>query len=162
MLSLDVEMEIKRQQSDFVPTLSADEARAMCQEIRDFNAGQLICAEGDRGDGAYFILQGKVKAIGTSRNAKDVLLGELAEGEMFGEMALVDEKPRSATVVAVTPCKMAFIGKKAFDELMARRSDLTFRLMGFICLCLFRRILRLDKLYSQTLRRDRSTTSKDG
>ena len=162
LLSLDVEMEIKRQQSDFVPTLSADEARAMCQEIRDFNAGQLICAEGDSGDGAYFILQGKVKAIGTSRNAKDVLLGELAEGEMFGEMALVDEKPRSATVVAVTPCKMAFIGKKAFDELMARRSDLAFRLMGFICLCLFRRILRLDKLYSQTLRRDRSTTSKDG
>jgi CRP-like cAMP-binding protein len=151
--SLDIEMEMKREKSDFVPTLSEDEARAMCQEIKAFDTGQVICAEGEKADGAYFILEGKVRAIASDEGIKDIVLGELGEGEMFGEMALVDEKPRSATVVAGSPAKMAFLGKKEFDKLMETRSDLAIRLMGFICLSIFRRILRLDKLYSDMHRR---------
>jgi CRP-like cAMP-binding protein len=145
----DVEMEIKRQKSDFVPTLSESEAKAMCEEVRDFSAGQRVFSEGDGGDGAYFILEGSVKAVRLAEQSGEVLLGELAAGEMFGEMALVDEKPRSASVIAVSPCQLAFIGKKAFDQLMETRSDLAFRLMSFICLSIFRRILRLDRLYSE-------------
>ena len=151
--NLGIEMEIKRRKSDFVPTLSEDEARAMCQEVRAFDTGQLIFSEGDRGNGAYFILEGEVKAVRSTENSGDVLLGELGPGEMFGEMALVDEKPRSATVVALAPSKLAFIGKQDFDRLMEARSDLAFRLMSFICLSLFRRILRLDRLYSDLHKR---------
>ena len=84
-----------------------------------------------------------------SEQSREVLLGELGVGEMFGEMALVDEKPRSASVIAISPCELAFVGKKAFDELMETRSNLAFRLMSFICLSIFRRILRLDRLYSE-------------
>jgi CRP/FNR family cyclic AMP-dependent transcriptional regulator len=98
-------------------------------------------------------LEGKVRAVASAEGVKDIVLGELGEGEMFGEMALVDEKPRSATVVAGSPAKMAFLGKNEFDKLMETRSDLAFRLMGFICLSIFRRILRLDKLYSDMHRR---------
>ena len=134
--------------SDFFPTLSQDEARKIYEELRAFDAEQLIFAEGDKGDGAYFIMQGKVKVVASSPNSKEVLLGELGKGEIFGEMALIDEKPRSATVVTLTPCKMAFISHKAFNEFIETRSELAFRLMGFICLSLFTRILRLDRLYS--------------
>jgi hypothetical protein len=51
---------------------------------------------------------------------------------------------------------MAFISKKAFFELTEARSELGLRLMGFICLSLFRRILRLDEIYSDIKKRIRA------
>ena len=112
-----------------------------------------IIAEGDKGDGAYFILEGKVQVSALSQDFKEILLGELGEDEVFGEMALIDDKPRSASVVTLTPCKLAFVGKNAFNEFIETRSELAFRLMGFVCLSLFRRILRLDRLYSDVKKR---------
>jgi len=93
-------------------------------------------------------VEGKVKAVTFSSDYKEIELGELDEGEVFGEMALIDNKPRSASILTVTPCKVAFIDNKAFNEFMESRSELAFRLMGFICLSLFWRILRLDKFYA--------------
>ncbi|RLB83964.1 MAG: hypothetical protein DRH17_00345 [Deltaproteobacteria bacterium] len=152
--SLDhIQMETNREKSDFFPTLFQNEARRIYQEVKVFDAEQVIFAEGDKGDGAYFIMEGKVKVVALSSNFKEILLGELGEGEIFGEMALIDEKPRSASVVTITPCKMAFISKNTFNAFIETRSELAFRLMGFICLSLFRRILRLDSLYSDIKKR---------
>ena len=110
-----------------------------------------------KGIGAYFIIEGKVKVVGLSPHFKEVILGELGEGEIFGEMALIDEKPRSASVVTITPCKVAFINKKTFNEFIEIRSELSLRLMGFICLSIFRRILRLDMLYSNIKKKIRDS-----
>ena len=101
---------------------------------------------------AYFIIEGRVKVVAASQGLKEVLLGELGEGEIFGEMALIDEKPRSASVVTLVPCRLAVIDKAAFNQFMEARSELAFRLMAFICLSLFRHILRLDRLYSDIKR----------
>ena len=122
--------------------------RKIYQKVEVLGAEQPIFAEGDKGDGAYFILEGRVKVVALSPGFNEILLGELGEGEIFGEMALIDEKPRSASLVTLTPCKVGFISKTAFNEFIGSRTELAFRLMGFICLSLFRRILRLDKLYS--------------
>jgi CRP-like cAMP-binding protein/sugar phosphate isomerase/epimerase len=132
----------------FFPTLSQDEARRVYHEVKVFDADQLILAEGDKGDGAYLIMEGEVKVVASSLDFKEILLGKLGEGEVFGEMALIDERPRSASVVTLSPCKMAFVGKNEFKEVIETRSELAFRLMGFVCLSLFRRILQLDRLYS--------------
>jgi CRP-like cAMP-binding protein/sugar phosphate isomerase/epimerase len=141
---------------DFFPTLSQIEAKKLYGEVKSFDAGQLIFAEGDKGEGAYFIMEGEVKVVALSANSEEILLGKLQQGEIAGEMALIDDKPRSATVIALTPCKMAFISKKAFFELTEARSELGLRLMGFICLSLFRRILRLDEIYSDIKKRIRA------
>jgi CRP-like cAMP-binding protein/sugar phosphate isomerase/epimerase len=147
--SLDhITMDIKREEADLFPKLSQDEATSIYKEIKVFDAGQSIFSEGDQGDGAYFIIEGKVKVITQSHDFKEILLGKLGEGEIFGEMALIDAKLRSAAVVTLAPCKMAFIAKKPFNEFIEARSDLAFRFMGFACLSLFRHILRLDRLYS--------------
>ncbi len=142
------ESKVEQEKADFFPTLSKEELKQIYQEERAFEAEQPIFAEGDKGDGAYFIIEGKVKVIGLSPHFEEVILGELGEGEIFGEMALIDEKPRSASVVTITPCRVAFIDKKDFNEFIEVRSELALRLMGFICLSIFRRILRLDMLYS--------------
>jgi CRP-like cAMP-binding protein/sugar phosphate isomerase/epimerase len=143
-----ITMDIKREEADLLPKLSQDEATSIYQEIKAFDSDQSIFSEGDQGDGAYFIIEGKVKVITQSHDSKEILLGELGEGEIFGEMALIDTKLRSASVVTLAPCKMAFIAKKPFNEFIEARSDLAFRFMGFTCLSLFRHILRLDRLYS--------------
>ncbi len=144
----DIKMETKEKKAGFFPSLSEDEVGRICQEVKVFDPEQIIFAEGDKGDAAYFIMEGKVKVVVASQNLKEILLGELGEGQIFGEMALIDEKPRSASVVTLTPCKMAYISKKAFNDFIETRSETAFRLMGFICLSLFGHILRLDGLYS--------------
>ncbi len=144
---------ISREKVDFFPTLSQIEAKKIYGEIKSFDTGQLIFSERDKGDGAYFIMEGKVKVVALSANSEEILLGKLGKGEIFGEMALIDDKPRSATVVTLSPCKIAFISKKAFAEFTEARSELGLRLMGFICLSLFRRILRLDEVYSDIKKR---------
>lgn len=62
--------------------------------------GDVIFWEGDAVDGMHFICSGKVEVTAT-RDGKTIKLATLHEGEIFGEMGLVDSKPRSATVTAV-------------------------------------------------------------
>jgi CRP-like cAMP-binding protein/sugar phosphate isomerase/epimerase len=157
----DVQTEPEQEEVDFFPALSEDEATRICQEVKVFDPGQTIFTEGDQGDAAYFITEGRVKVVGTSQGFKEILLGELGEGQMFGEMALIDEKPRSASVVTLTPCKMAYISKQAFNEFIEAKSETAFRLMGFICLSLFRHILRLDRLYSDVKRKLKASWGSD-
>ena len=133
---------------DLFPTITQEEARTVFRELKAFDRDQFIFAEGDRGDGAYLILEGKVKAVTFSKDYKEIILGELGSNEIFGEMALIDEKPRSASIVTITPCKVAFIARKEFNEFAENGSELAFRLMAFICLSLFRRILLLDQIYA--------------
>ena len=93
-------------------------------------------------------MEGKVKVVALSSISGEIILGELGVGEIFGEMALIDERPRSASVVTMAPCKLGFINKVLFNEFIETRTDLAFRLMNFICLSLFRHILRLNEFYS--------------
>lgn len=156
--SLDkMQMATKQEKTDFFPTMSADEAMAICQEVRVFDPGEIIFSEGDAGDAACFIMEGKVKVVTASQEFREILLGELGEGAIFGEMALIDEKPRSASIVTLTRCRVAYIAKKAFNEIVETRSESAFRLMGFICLSLFRHILRLDNLYSDVKKQIRAS-----
>ena len=130
------------------PTLTREEIKTVFPELKAFDKDQVIFSEGDRADGAYFILEGNAKAVTFSSDQQEVILGELDRDEIFGEMALVDNKSRSATIVAASPCKVAFVEKKSFNEHIETRSELSYRLMAFICLSLFRRILTLDKVYA--------------
>lgn len=137
---------------DLIPTLTQEDAKTVFRELMLFKEDEIVFAKGDRGEGAYLILEGKVKAITFSKNYEEIVLGELGRDEIFGEMALIDDKPRSASIVTVTPCKVGFIDKKRFNEFIGTRSDLAFSFMAFICLSLFRRILGLDKIYADIKR----------
>jgi diguanylate cyclase len=68
---------------------------------RRFRAGEVVFREGDKGGGAYIIDTGTVEVF-VKRQGQDVRLAILGHGEIFGEMALIDERPRSATVRALS------------------------------------------------------------
>ncbi len=65
---------------------------------RSYDAGEVIEKEGDFGVAFYLITNGSVEVLGGKK-----VLSKLGRGQFFGEMALIDKQPRSATVVAVEP-----------------------------------------------------------
>lgn len=142
-----VRLGLKKNPPGFLSELSVNDAREIFSDVRTVPAGHQVFSEGLEGDGAYFIHEGKLKVV-TYSGSEEILLGKLVQGEIFGEMALIDDKPRSATVITETDATLGFISKQEFNHLIDTKSKLAFRMMGFICLLLFRSILRLDRLYS--------------
>lgn len=82
-------------------------------------ANQIVFQEGDSPDNLYVILTGKVKVHRKGADGEEVVLGTLARGDCFGEMALFDQAPRSASVVALDPCEFFVLGRAAFLELLS-------------------------------------------
>jgi len=69
---------------------------------QSYSPGQIIMREGDSGVGAFIIRSGRVEVL-QKRGGSDVKLAEMGPGDFIGEMALLDEFPRSATVRAIEP-----------------------------------------------------------
>ena len=85
--------------------------------------GDVIFKQGDTGDALFMIRKGDVSVYRTM-NKKDELISLLAEGNFFGEMALVLGEPRNATVIANNNCELLKIEKKDFDTIVLRHKDL--------------------------------------
>ena len=77
--------------------------------VREFKAGEIIFKQGDPASEFFVIQSGKVDIRVGNR-----LLGTLSDHDIFGEMALIDAAPRSATAVAATDVKVVPIGEKQF------------------------------------------------
>ena len=82
-----------------------------------FKKGATIIHEGTTGSYAYLILSGSVEV---SKQVKDekVILSRLVKGNIFGEMSLVDEKPRSATIVALEDTEVRVITRERFESML--------------------------------------------
>ena len=71
---------------------------------RSYKKGQYIIAEDDEGQSSYFITEGSVKITRTSDEGREVILAMQGVGDFFGEMAMLDDEPRSANIVAISAC----------------------------------------------------------
>jgi signal transduction histidine kinase len=83
-------------------------------------ANQAVFSEGDGPDNLYVILDGRVKVYRQGADGGEVVLGTLAKGDCFGEMALFDQAPRSASVVALDRCEFFVLGRTAFLDLLSQ------------------------------------------
>ncbi len=91
---------------------------------RDFSKGQTIFLEGDRGDEFFVVVRGSVEIRSGNRQ-----LETLGQNSIFGEMALIDDSPRSATVVALTNVTVAPIKEKQFLFLVKHTPFFALRVM---------------------------------
>lgn len=87
------------------------------EETRE--TGEEIFAEGDAGDALYLVLDGRVKV-----HKRDRVIAELGDRECFGEMAILDTSPRSATVTAGETTRLLRIGREDFQEILADKPDI--------------------------------------
>lgn len=80
---------------------------------KKLNQGEVLFNEGERGDVMYLIREGKIK-ISKGRGSDEKILAVLKEGDFFGEMAIIDGSPRSASAIAVAPTSLLVIDKETF------------------------------------------------
>lgn len=85
---------------------------------RSYHAGAYVVRKGEAGDAMYFIVRGQVEV----RVGKPI--ATLKEGDFFGEMALLDRKPRSADVVTLTPCTLLVLEVGEFYQLIGQHPSL--------------------------------------
>jgi CRP-like cAMP-binding protein len=97
---------------------------AAALEQKDYADGQTVFAEGDPGDSMYFIVRGCIRIEKRAQAATAVhkTLTVLETGDYFGEMALLDQKPRSASAVAAGAATVLRLSKEAFDQMQAKSS----------------------------------------
>lgn len=97
--------------------------------FRKVPRGAAVLHAGDRTDFVYFILSGVLKVLVSDEEGREVILSSLGPGEFFGEMGVLDDNPRSATVVANTPCELIVISKADFKRCLAENFDVSLYIM---------------------------------
>jgi CRP/FNR family cyclic AMP-dependent transcriptional regulator len=88
-----------------------------------------VIAGGDTTDSLYIVLSGRLKVMMSDADGKEVILSILGPGEFFGEMGLIDDAPRSATVVAIESCELLSIAKRDFKKCLAENFEMTMAVM---------------------------------
>ncbi|MCU0566368.1 MAG: Crp/Fnr family transcriptional regulator [Oculatellaceae cyanobacterium Prado106] len=110
-----------------LPDAAVEQATAHAV-IRNHPANQIILLENDWGSSVYFILEGWVKIRTYNLDGKEVTLNILGKGEVFGEMAPLDEAPRSTDVMTLVPAVIANIPAQDFVQLLGAEPQAGIRL----------------------------------
>jgi EAL domain-containing protein (putative c-di-GMP-specific phosphodiesterase class I) len=112
--------------------------------------GTVIFEEGERGFCAYMIERGRVE-ISVERSGQKIVLADRGQGEVFGEMAIIDDKPRSATVTALEPCDLLLITREQLTNRI-QQTDPVLRMCLSVILERFRAtLLRLQLIHHDEL-----------
>jgi CRP-like cAMP-binding protein len=96
---------------------------------RKFPKDAVIFEDGSIGDYMYVIRSGEVKVTKMSEDGREKILEILGEGEFFGEMALLDRQPRSASVKTTRPCTLLALSRQDFSALLRRDPDISLELI---------------------------------
>ena len=91
--------------------------------------GSVIMAAGDQIDSLYMVISGRLKVMMGDAEGKEVILSLIGPGEFFGEMGLIDEAPRSASVVTIEPCELLSISKRDFKKSLSENFEMSMAVM---------------------------------
>jgi len=107
-----------------------------------FNPKNIVFRKGDAGDALYLIREGEMEVLAPSPEAEEVedVVAVLKPGELFGEMALVEGEPRSATVRARTDAKLLRIKKEYFEDLMKHEHIIALKIYKRLTIILSHRL----------------------
>src|SRR6266540_2063775 len=110
--------------------------------LREYRPDEVIFLQGDPGLGMYIIESGDVEILHEPlRN----LLAELGPGEFFGELALLDESPRTATAVAKTPCRIFCLFQPDLFDLMNRHPRLGVKILSRLAVTIGERLKKTNE-----------------
>lgn len=96
---------------------------------RNFPKGRTIVAEGEPSQSLYILLSGRAKVQRSDTEGKEVILSVLGSGECFGEMSLIDEAPRSASVITLESSDFMSIAKESFKAVLMTSPEISLRIM---------------------------------
>ena len=105
---------------------------ARTAEERRFSADERIVRQGEAGTAAFIMKDGAAEALIEKQGAEPLRLSKILPGELFGELALFDGSPRSATVVAAVDCTVVEISREAFLKEVARNPEAALKLLAVL------------------------------
>src|SRR5512138_1768636 len=110
-------------------------------EPRDYAAGAVIVSQEDRGDALYVLVRGKAKVVLYGDSGREIILSIFkSPGDFFGEMSLLDDQPRSATVMADEPSRLLVLSRRDFQAHIERHPRTALRVLRELS----RRLRRAD------------------
>ena len=108
---------------------------------RAYPKGSVILFENDPGDALYLVAAGQVKVVLIGEDGREVILSVLGEGSFFGEMALIDDEPRSAHVIAMQDSTMLVLRREDFQARVRTSPEVSIGLLRELS----RRLRRADE-----------------
>jgi len=132
------------------PGIPAKEAKEMAElgEVLSFDAETILCREGAIEDTFYIILDGDVRVTKVIDHDEDRLLKHLQPGDFFGEMGLIHNAPRGASVTTTIPTIVLCIHKSDFDGMLRRSSSVSMAMVREVS----RRLRENDEMAIEDLR----------
>ena len=109
------------------------ERLASYMKSRKVARGKEIFAKGDPGTGLFGVLSGSVKISVASAEGKDIVLNIIQQGEIFGEIALLDGHPRTADASAIADCELATIERREFLQFLRTQPDVMLKFVEILC-----------------------------
>lgn len=122
------------QESELFPELSPEEVKFIASKgtMRQFPRNTVVISEGDSSDYMYVILKGQVMVFVSNQQGKDAVLNIQGEGEYFGELAMIDHQPRSASVKTVGAVELVFISKADFESCLLEMPELAVKFLSAV------------------------------
>ena len=99
---------------------------------RNFKKGVILITEGDQSDSFYVLQRGRVRVFASDEHGHEVTLDFLESGSYFGEIALIDDSPRSASVITTEPCSITVISRMEFERCLDRNPQLSLKLIRYL------------------------------
>jgi CRP-like cAMP-binding protein len=102
--------------------------------------GKILFQEGDKGDYICFVIDGRFDVMKRTMTENKIILNTLSRGRSFGEMAIIEDSPRSATVKARTKASLITLTRKDFDLIMEDHPKIGVKILKGICLLLNKKL----------------------
>jgi CRP/FNR family transcriptional regulator, cyclic AMP receptor protein len=127
--------------------LNVDERAAVVARagIRTVNAGETVFAIGSPGDQMMALLRGTIRISVPSSEGKELLLAIIQPGEVFGELAVLDGKERSADAIAESPCTLAILDRHDILSFFERNPSAWPKLVKVLC----QRLRQTDQVFAE-------------
>src|SRR6185369_2455636 len=130
-----------------------DQAATELRELlrtQDKSGGTMLFSAGDAGDAMYLIESGRVRISITDADKKEIVLAELARGDFFGEMAIIDGKNRSADATVVDDATLAVLSRENFLDFVSNNPIVALEMLS----ATFSRLRRTDRMLQQRVSRN--------
>jgi CRP-like cAMP-binding protein len=116
--------------------------------VHDFEPGQWIVREGDKGHSFFILVEGDVEIVKGAETPHAVTLATLRKGTFFGEMCVVDPVPRMASVLALTPVKVIEIKAGTLYRLFKQMPDQYAIILLNLARDMARRLRKIDEAFA--------------
>ncbi len=124
--------------------------------VREVPAGKPLFRTGDKGDAMYLIERGRVRISVQDNEKQQITLAELARGDFFGEMAIIDGKRRSADATVIDDARFAILSRENFLAFIRVNPNVTLEMLS----AAFERLRRTDEMLQQRVSRNANDEEK--